>query len=515
MKYLHGLLILILFFPLTQIAQDLSLGKIDFPVTAKKAEAKEAFMQGALLLHSFEYEDAREAFQEAQALDPSCYMAYWGEAMTHNHSLWGRQNKEEALKALGKIGDTPEKRLAIAPTERERQFMAAVEAMYGAKDKRSGDYAYNEVMGKMYKAFPEDMEVASFYALSFLGISHDGRDFRKYIKCASIVENVYEKNPNHPGALHYLIHSYDDPIHSELGLRAAHRYAKVAPSAAHALHMPAHIFITIGDWDRVVACNEDSWRASLARQARKGLDVSSRGYHSFWWLAYGYLQQGNFERAALLMDSMAVDGQRSDNRGIQYHLTIMRGHHLIESEDWKHKAFDIQPKIDIGAQTAAIYHYTNGIVYWKRGNMKKLEEAIASLEMLIPRQAPIKAKDGEVAACCVVPAADDMGIQARLSIETMIGCLKAVKLYAAGNVGPALNVIKDATLKEASKTLKAGPPEIVKPSYELYGELLLAEGKSEEAKAAFEACLELYPGRRLSIRGLQKVEQMMKEGTGK
>lgn len=498
------IILLIFLFPCFMMAQDLRLGKIDFPISVKSDKAKEAFIKGALLLHSFEYEDAREAFQEVQTIEPGCYMAYWGEAMTHNHSLWGRQNKEKALKALSKLAETSEKRLEMAPTERERWFMAAVEAMYSAKDKRSGDYAYNAVMQKMYEKFPDDQEVASFYALSFLGISHDGRDFRKYIKCASIVENVYEQNPNHPGALHYLIHSYDDPIHSELGLCAAHRYAKVAPAAAHALHMPSHIFITIGDWDRVVACNEDSWRASLERQARKGLDVSSRGYHSFWWLAYGYLQQGNFERAALLMDSMAVDGRRSDERGIEYHLTIMRGHHLIETENWNHHAFDIQPKYDIGAQTASIYHYTNGIVAWKRKDMKILDQAINSLEALIPQQVPIQAKDGEVAACCVVPDADNLGIQTRLAIEVMIGSLKGVKLYENGNVGPALNVLKEASEKEKSRSLRAGPPQIVKPSHELLGELLLAEGKVEEAKAAFEACLELYPGRRLSVKGLNQ-----------
>lgn len=504
MKIIHRLLFLTLFFPSLIIAQDLQLGKIDFPVTVESQEAKQAFIEGAMLLHSFEYEDAREAFQKAQEIEPSFYMAYWGEAMTHNHSLWGRQKKEQALEALAKLGDTPEKRLEKAPTEREGHFMAAVEAMYAAKDKKAGDYAYNESMAKTYKAFPEDQEVASFYALSFLGISHDGRDFRKYMKCASIAESVYEKNPDHPGALHYLIHSYDDPIHSELGLRAAHRYANVAPAAAHALHMPAHIFITIGDWARVVGCNEDSWRASLARQDRKELDVTARGYHSFWWLAYGYLQQGNVERAALLIDSIAVDGEKSDARGVQYHLTIMRAHHLIESEDWNHHAYDMQPNIEVSPITEAIYHYTNGIVSWKRGNPKEIDEAIASLEALIPKQAPIKAKDGEVAACCVVPSADNLGLQARISIEVMTGCLKAVKLYEKGNVGPALNVLKEASEKELSRALRAGPPQIVKPSHELLGELLLAEGKVEEAKAAFKTCLELYPGRRLSVQGLNQ-----------
>lgn len=515
MKHLPKIILLLCLFPMLIHAQDLRLGKIDFKVTYSSSEAKEAFIKGALLLHSFEYEDAREAFQEVQKIEPDFYMAYWGEAMTHNHSLWGRQNKKAALEALGKLASTSAKRLELAPTPRERMFMEAVESMYAAKDKRSGDYAYNAVMKRMFEAYPEDHEVASFYALSYLGISHDGRDFKKYIKCASIVENVYEENPDHPGALHYLIHSYDDPIHSELGLRAAHRYAKVAPAAAHALHMPSHIFITIGDWDQVVACNEDSWRASLERQNRKQLGIESRGYHSFWWLAYGYLQQGNEKHAALLIDSMMVDGARSDGGGVQYHLAIMRGHHLVETQDWNHASFDVEPKLDGRPNTAGIYHYTNGFVSWKRGDMEGVGESIEALESLLPKKAPIKIDPAEAAACCAVPTGKELGVQTRLGVEAMLGALKALRLYESGNHGPALTVLKEATEIEASKTLRAGPPQIVKPTHELYGELLLDEGRYEEAKEAFEFCLNLYPGRRLSQSGLDKANAAIAESAGK
>ncbi len=516
MRYsgIFGLLI----FLCTQIhAQDLQLGEINFPVTVKSEAAKAAFIEGALLLHSFEYEDAREAFQKAQEIEPDFFMAYWGEAMTHNHPIWMRQYKEEAIKALEKLGKTPEERSQKAPTEKEGALLNAVERLYGAKVKEEGDYAYCEAMENLHLQYPEDLEIASFYALSILGTSHGARDLRKYMKSASIVERVYEKNPNHPGALHYLIHSYDDPVHAVLGLRAAERYAKVAPAAAHALHMPSHIFVAIGDWDRVVASNEDSWRASLARQERKALDLSARGYHSFWWLAYGYLQLGDFDRAALLLDSMQLDAKRSDDFTVEYHLTVMRAAHLIDTEDWDSKAVDIQPDMKvINKKTQAIYHYTNGIVSWKKGNISGVGEAIEKLQLLLPKATALPAQSEEAtASCCAAPGAEEMGEQTRLAIEVMTECLSGIRLYMQGNKIPAQAVLRSATQKEEKLSFSFGPPAIVKPSHEVLGEIFLAEGKEEEAQKVFEAGLLRAPERRNLKKGLIEALLKMAQDTGR
>ena len=235
------LVLLLAITPLAATAGESELGKIHFP-TSGSPEAQEHFLRGALLLHSFEYDDARDAFRAAREVEPDFAMAAWGEAMTYNHPLWLRQNPDEARAALEQLAPTPEARLAKAPTEREKGYLRAVEILYGDGDKLARDLAYAETMGELSARFPEDLDAAAFHALALLGTCHDGRDTATYMRAAAIVEEVFAENPEHPGAAHYLIHSYDDPVHAPLGLRAARLYAEIAPAAVHALHMPSHVF---------------------------------------------------------------------------------------------------------------------------------------------------------------------------------------------------------------------------------------------------------------------------------
>ena len=272
-------------------AQTEDLGKIDFP-TSGSPEAQKLFLRGVLLLHSFEYEDSAEAFRAAEKLDPGFAMAYWGEAMTYNHPVWVEVDVDKGRESLKKLGATPEDRLSKATTKREKGYFQAVEILYGEGDKKSRDVAYAEAMKKLHEQYPDDLEAATFYSLALLGSSESIRDYAVYMKAAAVSEEVFSKNPNHPGAVHYLIHSYDDPVHAPLGLRPARVYAKIAPAAAHALHMPSHIFLALGMWDEEIASNQASWAAADARVQRKNLGVDSRGYHALHWLEYGYLQEG-------------------------------------------------------------------------------------------------------------------------------------------------------------------------------------------------------------------------------
>ena len=246
------------------------LGTIDFP-TSGSAAAQPPFLKGVLLMHSFEYDDAKEAFQEAQKADPNFAMAYWGEAMTYNHAVWQQTAPELAKAALARLAPTADGRLAKAPTPKEKDWLASLDSLYGPGEKLARDLAYAEAMKRMHEKYPADDEVTSFYALALLGTSHSGRDFAIYMRAAALVEQVYAKNPNHPGAAHYLIHSYDDPIHAPLGLRYADAYSKIAPAASHALHMPSHIYFALGMWDEASAINERSVKAADARVAAKKL----------------------------------------------------------------------------------------------------------------------------------------------------------------------------------------------------------------------------------------------------
>ena len=223
MKRVTVCLISVLLIPIfTSIcgAQTQGLGTIDFP-TSGSPGAREVFLRGALLLHSFEYDDARVAFRQAQELDPDFGMAYWGEAMTHNRPIWVQVDLEDARAVLDRLTETPEARLAKMPTQREQGYLRAVEKLFGEGDKLSRGLAYSESMAQLAAEHPDDLNAASLYALSLLGTRQQERDFTTYMKAAGIAEEVFTRNPNHPGAAHYLIHSYDDPIHAPLGLRAA------------------------------------------------------------------------------------------------------------------------------------------------------------------------------------------------------------------------------------------------------------------------------------------------------
>ena len=230
------------------------LGEIRFP-TSGPAEAQGHFIRGVLLLHSFEYDRARRAFIEARTAAPKFAMAYWGEAMTYNHSIWGEQDRGSAVAALGRLGATPAERLATAPTEREKLYLSAVELLYADGDQKQIKTAYSNAMGELARRYPDDLEARAFYALSLLGLTGDVRDTENYMRAAAVAEEVFEANRKHPGAIHYLIHAYDDPVHAPLGLRVARIYGTVARGASHAQHMPSHIFFALGMWDDSIAAN--------------------------------------------------------------------------------------------------------------------------------------------------------------------------------------------------------------------------------------------------------------------
>src|ERR1041385_8740660 len=197
--------------------QQSELGRVEFPTSGSKA-AQAHFLRGLAALHSFWYEEALEAFRESTKVDPDFAMGYWGEAMTYNHPLWSEQDLATARQVLAKIKETPKL------TDRERAYIAAVRLLYGEGDKHARDVAYSAAMEKIYRAYPEDLDAAAFYALSLLGIGGE-KGYRLQAKAGAIALDVYQKNPNHPGAAHYIIHAFDDPDHAILALPAARRYA--------------------------------------------------------------------------------------------------------------------------------------------------------------------------------------------------------------------------------------------------------------------------------------------------
>jgi len=220
----------ILLFSTANFVHAQELGTIDFP-NSGKITAQEHFLKGVLLLHSFEYEDAAEEFIQAQELDAEFAMAYWGEAMTHNHPIWMEQADGAAEQILGRLAPTGEERAEFLPTERERAYQTALETLYGntpaaaGKSKDDRDDLYRAAMKRLHETYPDDDEATTLYALSILGSAHEGRDFATYMQAAAVAFTVWDKNRLHPGASHYLIHALDDPVHAPLGLPMAKAYS--------------------------------------------------------------------------------------------------------------------------------------------------------------------------------------------------------------------------------------------------------------------------------------------------
>lgn len=302
-------LFLILIFTTTQsIAQnsdqvDLSLGTIDFPTSAE-GEAQQEFLTGVLALHSFWYPEARDHFQRARELDPDFAMAYWGEAMTHDHPIWEQHDQAAGHNVLEAMNQQP----SLKWNEREKAYINAIKKLY-APDTEMGQRReqYAEAMQSLHEKYPEDDEALAFSALADMSVpsfEYSNPDVRDVVPIAAKLEDLYQRNPDHPGAMHYLIHVYDSDKFAELGLRPANDYADVAYSSSHAIHMPSHIYRQLEKWDQVIESNIRAWEASVKWQQRTGRPIRDRDYHSYRWLFEAYLAVDNFEKACSIIQNM-------------------------------------------------------------------------------------------------------------------------------------------------------------------------------------------------------------------
>jgi len=506
MKNLTSILLLsILFFQCqSPQAPDSKLGTIDITVTGSE-EALPHFHDGLLLLHSFEFDDAAEKFIKAQELDPDFTMAYWGEAMSHNHPLWRERYVEEGQAALKKLAATPEARLEKAKTEFEKDMLQAVEILYSEGDKKELDVVYKDKMEKLYKKYPDHHEVRAFYALSLLGSAKGGRDTKTYEKGALIAQGIIDENPKHPGALHYLIHSYDDPDHASMALDAANSYSKVAPDAEHALHMPSHIYVAMGMWDEVISSNIASYEASVKRMKNKELDGDARGYHAFKWLMYGYLQKGNLGKAKEMVYEMKKHCEELPSSRARAHFIMMQGAYLTESGDWDDPIAEVSFDLDkINLTTKSVHHFTKGMLTYHKKDEAGLVDVIKTLSKF-RMDGKQKMEIGGAKMCSGVSRYLQPPTPTEVNrVHVMEMELNAVLALLNDDEKTAEEWFKKATTVENETKFSYGPPEIVKPSDELYGEWLLEKNKMAEAKKQFESVLERAPKRLIALKGLEK-----------
>ncbi len=453
------------------------LGEVDFPTSAGP-EAQAWFERGVLLLHSFIYDDAADAFGHARALEPDFALAHWGEAMTHNHPLWRQQDSAAARAVLDSLAPTPEARRAKAPTEREKLYMDAVEALYGEGAKPRRDTLYERAMDALTERFPDDREAEAFHALSLLGLSQGDRNVPTYMRAGAAALRLMDRHPEHPGAMHYAIHSFDDPTHAPLGLEAARRYGDVAPGAHHARHMTSHIFLALGLWEDVVAANEAAARAVAEERDGDGGTLHPCGHYAEW-LAYGYLQADRTQDARELV-GRCLELSR-EGRGEWWSVARMRTILLADDPSTPVAIADAAPADhDVGESGRSFALLGDGLAALQRDEPARARSALEALEGL-------------------ASAAEDPAWH-----RVRADVLRASILRHEGDLEGALSAARRAAGLAAEQPVPFGPPSSFKPPRELEGELLLALERPEEAVGAFRMALERTPRRADSLEGLER-----------
>ncbi len=465
------------------------LGVVDFPTSCKPA-AQTHFSQGVLLLHSFFYDEAALAFVAAEQADPNCAMAYWGEAMTHNHPLWEEQATESARAVLTRLKGFEQ------ANAKEQGFIQAVRALFGAGDKKARDSAYADAMAKLHAAFPQDDEIALFHALALMG-KPSGRDVLPRMQAGALSLGVLARKPKHPGAAHYVIHAFDDPEHAILALPAARKYAEIAPAAPHAQHMPSHIFVQLGLWTDAVSSNETAWAAAEAHVAQRKLDQNARDWHSESWLIALYLEQGRLgkARAALATFQEAMPRSR-DARLRENYLGALEGY-LQMTDEWSQIETFLAP---VEKETSEQKASHAGCDTFTRPSQDQLRFALP----LLRAQAAAHAGDTKATATQLRLARahldKDAAAPARKGQELALLLVESDLATAQHQRARAITLLGKATALEDALPLPSGPGG-GRDAHTRLGELLLADKKAKEAAPHFSAALLRYPMRARPLLG--------------
>lgn len=467
-----------------QAAEFDRIGTFDFPTSAADDRARQHFLLGVGYLHSFGMTQAQAEFRKAQELEPDFAMAYWGETFTYQHPFFGPPSDGPAG-VLARLGPTPELRLAKAPTDREKGFLKAAEAYAlapGGMPARR--IAWMEAMAELYARYPDDDEVKAFYTVSMLAAAGASGDMRERVnmRAGAMALELFKDNDNHPGAAHYVIHAFDDPVHAPIALEAARKYAAIAPAVSHARHMPTHIFIQHGMWREVAQWNDSAFEA--ARNLWRPGDRAGDMNHSSDWGQYGDLQLGNLERSRLWMRRarQVLEDNPGDARSINT-LKTMQARHVIETQNWELSELSDELSAD---QLLAL-----GMSAAHLGETALAERVAARLGKMAGER----------------PDSDDLKIM-RAEVAALAKSKRAGELLREGLTTDGLPQQEEALalLAEAIAIDERGRPpngaaRPLKPAHELAGEVHLAFGMPRKAAELFERSLLRMPNRPLSLVG--------------
>lgn len=452
------------------------VGTVHFPSSCAPS-VQPRVQRGVAMLHSFWYEEAQKNFEEIEKDDPSCAIAHWGVAMSLWHQLWNRPDWE----VLQHGGIELQKAQKLHATARERAYIAALNQFYSHPKKpfQQRVDAYSAAMEKLSQKYPDDHEAAAFYALSLLAAEPDKDDTNAYRKkAAAVLEKLFAEEPNHPGVAHYLIHTYDTPDMAKLGLPAARRYARLAPAAPHALHMPSHIFARLGLWQDDINSNLASIAATRQETAMH-MGGEGHQFHAMDFLVYAYLQTGREQDAEKIIDEIRAMPPMHDMYGMGFDprysaLSSLPAAYALELHDWNQAA---ELKIIEGASkiSQSMTYSARAVGAAHLGNIDEAQKDVAQLEAIQKSYEANKKHDqGEYEG-----ASDDLTIA------------RAWLAYAQGHPDDAVKQLRPIADKERGE---AEASEGI-PVHEMIGDMLLQAKHPEEALVEYQATLKNNPGR--------------------
>ncbi len=452
------------------------LGTVYFPVSCDPSVQK-PFARGVALLHSFWYEEAEKEFLQIAKDDPHCAMAHWGIAMSIWHQLWNEPDATVIARGMSEVNAA---RQAQHPTHREIAYIAAIAAFYSNSEKL--DYAarakaYSDGMKQVYERFPADHEAAIFYALSLLASEpHHDETFANRLAAARILEPLFAVEPDHPGVAHYLIHAYDKPQLAERGIPAARRYAKVAPAAPHALHMPSHIFARVGLWQDDINSNLASV-AATRKAAAMHMGGEGHQFHAMDFLFYAYLQSGREADAKALMDEVKAMPEMHDMYGVGFdpHLATearFASLYPLEMRDWA-TAAALKPVVVEGTAEDSTTYWAKAIGSAHLRQPDEVHKDVAAIDAIHQKFVADNKKDFAEAT-----ASDLKQAEAWLA-------------FAEGKYDDAVEALRPIADKEDA--LGDEPQGI--PTREMIAEILLEAKRPQQALAEYQTDLKLNPNR--------------------
>jgi tetratricopeptide (TPR) repeat protein len=478
-----------------------ALGRVEFPISCSERSQLE-FNHAMALLHHMTYPQAREAFQAIAAREPRCAMAHWGIAMTLFQPLWPTRPGPDALRAGVTATRAAE---ALKPSsERERLFIAGAAAFFGQPELAYWERIrrWEDAMAKVHAAFPQDPEAAAFYALAHLAVAPADRNSRAHAdRAAGLLLRVYERNPEHPGAMHYLVHANDVPGRERELLDIVRKYETLAPRNPHALHMPTHIYTRLGDWEAVIRGNLRAADAALEHPAGdQGQYVWDEFPHAIEYLVYAHLQRGADDKAAAQLHRFRQTQRLEPSFKTAFHLASTQARYALERHDWR-EARSLLPRTPASLDWER-FAWPEAVVWFARGLGAAHEGEIAEARAAAERLAELEAASHRTG--------EELFTR---TIRVLRLAVRAWLAHADGAERASVSLMREAADLEASTPKHAVTPAPTLPAQELLGDLLLAQRDPAAALVAYERSLTLYPRRFNSLLGAARAARASGESS--